>query len=1549
MLAGSLEIELLTNMARLTTDMAQARQSVGTAMSAIEKSVAFAKAALVGLGAVGLAAAFANNVRAAIDLGDSLNKLTQRTGVSVEALSQLQYAAKMADVSTDSLTTGLKKLNVSIAAGASGDKEKIALFKSLGITVTDATGSIKKADTVLMEIADTFAKSKDGAGKTAIAVALLGKAGDEMIPLLNGGGTALRAMMVEADKLGLTIGTDFAAQAEEFNDNLARVQTSSQKLTVALAGDLVSGLGKAMKAMADATIEGGKLAGVMAFLQSLLTGDDRYKNDKAMVEQTEEKLRLENSLAKMEAQRNSGRVVNEAVLERQRAALEKANSALNTTIAYRKVLQGEDDATAAAAKRASDAQSKASELRLHNSSAEAAAALAAKEAAKQLADQQKLVLDLNGLSGSFTNDWNDLSAVYARGGLSLIQFTEAQAQLLAKQPAIKKASEDRTKLLLAEAEAAQQVAEDQESADAARFGAVTQGIQAVNDYAKAIDDSNGMLRLEQSLFGRSEKDRAIAIEQYRIELDLQKQLEAIKKNGGFNQADRDAAEISARNAAARAGAAAIERAGLDENVRVLQSIDSTAHDVFVNVFDNGSDAFKRLGQTLKASLLDVLYQMTIKKWIFNIGASVTGVGVAGQAAAAGATDGTGSSVIGAASNLSSIYSATSSMVTLGSQVVAGTMSVANALGTVAANATGTGISGLLAANGAYGTAAAGSASAMAGGATAALAAIPVWGWAALAAVAVASIFGGKGEKETVSTGIEGSFGAGGFSGNRFSNWKQDGGWFSSDGEGRDSSGLDATTAKQFTDAYAAVQTAAAKSAAMLGLSADAIAGYSENISVILTGDAAKDQEIVTKLFADLGNHMALAAAPGLAVYAKEGEGATATMDRLATSLVTANALLEVLGQRVFALSLAGGDAASKLADAFGGLDKLATATQQYYDLFFSDAEKLADTQNNMAKALAGVNLQLPTSKEGFRALAESLDLNTDAGRAAYATLLAIAPQFASTADAMAKTAAEAASKLFEGVTRNAVIDFEALARALNGVDVDTFAETVSLVFDNLAERIKSVLDSIATERGAVAQAMDQILNPATMSKAEIERSIAAINLNGPSNAGLVAAQRALQQADALVTTRAAMVAQAQALTPDRSGLDAAAGRVGTASAATAAAQAWVDRYTSDWGGKFAEWVGRALAGSFDNSVPGNSGEMNAQNTVRALRAAQEQEQAARDAYTATLAAYNAALATVQQPVADQQAALALATQAQAAAAGAARAAQLAYIASLQDFTIDAGKSVTKLGQLREETLKYYEAQKQLADLMGASAAGLRESIRVTRMGQLDSTQSLVQRQADFARAYTMALSTDGATKAGYADKLAAALPDLSTALADTASTRAEWVLATARLFAQSATIADQLEASAPNDYAAESLALLQTIDATLAALNASTMSAERIIAAAIDASSDRTAAGQRAIIAAITGQSIPAFAGGGLHAGGVRLVGENGPEWEATGPSRIYNSAQMRAVMGGGDSSGDALLEEVRGLRDETRAIAFNTGKTARILEKVTPGGTSVATHVEEV
>ena len=103
--------------------------------------------------------------------------------------------------------------------------------------------------------------------------------------------------------------------------------------------------------------------------------------------------------------------------------------------------------------------------------------------------------------------------------------------------------------------------------------------------------------------------------------------------------------------------------------------------------------------------------------------------------------------------------------------------------------------------------------------------------------------------------------------------------------------------------------------------------------------------------------------------------------------------------------------------------------------------------------------------------------------------------------------------------------------------------------------------------------------------------------------------------------------------------------------------------------------------------------------------------------------------------------------------------------------------------------------------------------------------------------------------------------------------------------------------------------------------------------------------------AALSAGLVPAFATGGDHLGGWRIVGERGPELEATGQSRIFNADQTRNIFSNGQADNREMVSELKALRKEVKelrneqkaghvAIADNTGKTARQLSRWDGDGT---------
>jgi hypothetical protein len=246
--------------------------------SAQGKLGGFGKGAALALGGVAVAAAAAATaisvaVRGQLTALDELGKMAQKVGVGVSALSQLQYAAELSDLSLEQLGGGLKKLGVNMAGVASGGAQPAAAaFKALGIDVTDANGQLRSSDAVFTDVAGAFGNMADGAVKTALAVQIFGKSGSDLIPLLNAGKDGLAEMRAEADALGLTIDETAARAAEGFNDNLTRLGKVTTGITRQLAAGLAPTLEVVSGALVSAAKDGDFMRAVVATLDIAIRG-----------------------------------------------------------------------------------------------------------------------------------------------------------------------------------------------------------------------------------------------------------------------------------------------------------------------------------------------------------------------------------------------------------------------------------------------------------------------------------------------------------------------------------------------------------------------------------------------------------------------------------------------------------------------------------------------------------------------------------------------------------------------------------------------------------------------------------------------------------------------------------------------------------------------------------------------------------------------------------------------------------------------------------------------------------------------------------------------------------------------------------------------------------------------------------------------------------------------------------------------------------------------------------------------------------------------------
>lgn len=684
MQTADISIKLMADIADLQRKMDMAQRSVDSSMAGITKAAGLAKNALGALG-VGLSVgALTGFIKHAIDAADEMSKLSQKTGVSVKELGGLQLAYRQSGIDAGALQTSMSKLSVGVLNGNDA-------LKAMGIQTRNTDGSLKSTREVLGSVAEKFAGYSDGIAKTGLAVELFGRSGADMIPLLNGGAEALAEFDSMAEKLGLTIDEKTAQSAEKFNDTIDLLGQGVQGIARRVSADLLPTLtvlaGEFLKTMT----EGDRLKRVSDFLSTALRG--LYVIGIGVVEVFSTVGKTLGSVAAAIVAAASGdfKIAGIILGELKKEIGSDWNTSLD--MMKRAWTTTGDAGVEAMAALGSAAKKNAPEV-----------GEMAKQA-KKVGDEfealrAKITGKDEGLDSDFLKNIISLSDAYKRGAINVDNYRELAERYVKQQ----KFYTDQVK-----------------EADKATEEYFKTEEKQREEKEKAIGSAR--LMIEQIEF------EAGALRMTNVEREVATKLRDLERSG-IQKNSAEYEELAKRIREAVVSKSSIQE-GIDGWKTIWDSVDRTAHDTFVSIFDSGKSAFDRLKDTLKNGLIDMLYQMTIKKWIINIAATGTMAGASSVANAANS----GLSLVNTASGIANLFSAGSAM--------AGGSLASVASGSAYGTAMLSEQSLMLAAQEASGMTA--SFLSSASGISSALASIPGWGWAALAAAAVAAyIFSGDG-------------------------------------------------------------------------------------------------------------------------------------------------------------------------------------------------------------------------------------------------------------------------------------------------------------------------------------------------------------------------------------------------------------------------------------------------------------------------------------------------------------------------------------------------------------------------------------------------------------------------------------------------------------------------------------------------------------------------------------------------------------------------------------------------------------------------------------
>ena len=201
-------------------------------------------AAAIGTAAVSAATGMVKMATEASSTADNIDKMSQKIGVSREAYQELDYALSQSGTSVDKLQAGMKTMTNLVEKN---DKA----FADLGVSLTDSTGAARSQEEIFYDTVAALQEMEEGTEKSALAVKLFGKSGQELMPLLNSEAGSLDKMRQEAHDLGLVMEDELVDNGVNLTDTLDKMKRSLGAVMTQLGARLMPIVEKAANFVID--------------------------------------------------------------------------------------------------------------------------------------------------------------------------------------------------------------------------------------------------------------------------------------------------------------------------------------------------------------------------------------------------------------------------------------------------------------------------------------------------------------------------------------------------------------------------------------------------------------------------------------------------------------------------------------------------------------------------------------------------------------------------------------------------------------------------------------------------------------------------------------------------------------------------------------------------------------------------------------------------------------------------------------------------------------------------------------------------------------------------------------------------------------------------------------------------------------------------------------------------------------------------------------------------------------------------------------------------
>ena len=189
----------------------------------------------------------------------ALDDAAEKTGATVESLAKLQAQAKISGQAFEGIESALIKLNKGLSGSEDETKGAGKALEYLGVKAKDAQGNLRDSGEITLEVAKKLSEFSDkGPGKAALAMDLFGKSGAQLLPLFKD--MASNAQELENVFVGNT------EAADEYEKAIARLALQSEQLRRVVVSEILPAINDFLTAILNLKKEGDGLQKTIADL-----------------------------------------------------------------------------------------------------------------------------------------------------------------------------------------------------------------------------------------------------------------------------------------------------------------------------------------------------------------------------------------------------------------------------------------------------------------------------------------------------------------------------------------------------------------------------------------------------------------------------------------------------------------------------------------------------------------------------------------------------------------------------------------------------------------------------------------------------------------------------------------------------------------------------------------------------------------------------------------------------------------------------------------------------------------------------------------------------------------------------------------------------------------------------------------------------------------------------------------------------------------------------------------------------------------------------------